>query len=144
MVSASSFTEDAARFYLDFHCRLTDHPISLQPVWPLFVEGNYIVKHNQNSMYMLIEGNVAAVKTFPSVTVRQLNYNSSQSKLYEVFCSGRQQLISAGRTQALQYTYDFPRFDTSQPDSCSSFRSSSKSAGLCDNALSIATRSSSR
>lgn len=105
VVSASAFNEDAARFYLDFHCRLTDHPISLQPVWPLFVEGNYIVKHNQNSMYMLIEGNVAAVKTFPSVTVRQLNYNSSQSKLYEVFCSGRQQLISAGRTQALQYTY---------------------------------------
>lgn len=105
VVSASAFNEDAARFYLDFHCRLTDHPVSLQPVWPLFVEGNYIVKHNQNSMYMLIEGNVAAVKTFPSVTVRQLDYNSSQSKLYEVFCSGRQQLISAGRTQALQYTY---------------------------------------
>lgn len=105
VVSASAFNEDAARFYLDFHCRLTDHPVSLQPVWPLFVEGNYIVKHNQNSMYVLVEGNVAAVKTFPSVTVRQLNYNASQPKLYEVLCSGRQQLISAGRTQALQYTY---------------------------------------
>ena len=54
---------------------------------------------------MLVDGNVAEVKTFPSVTVRQLNYNSSHPKLYEVFCSGRQQLISAGRTQALQYTY---------------------------------------
>ena len=105
VVSASAFNEDAARFYLDFHCRLTDHPVSLQLVWPLFIEGNYIVKHNQNSMYMLVEGNVAAIKTFPSVTVRQLNYNTSQPKLYEVFCSGRQQLISAGRTQALQYTY---------------------------------------
>lgn len=50
VVSASAFNEDAARFYLDFHCRLTDHPVSLQPVWPLFVEGNYIVKHNQNSI----------------------------------------------------------------------------------------------
>ena len=40
--------------------------------------------------------------------------------------------------------YDFPRFDTSQPDSCSSFSNASKSVGLCDNALSIATRSSSR
>ncbi len=105
VVSASAFNEDAARFYLDFHCRLTDHPVSLQPVWPLFIEGNYIVKHNQNGMYMLVEGNVAAVKTFPSVAVRQLNFNTSQPKLYEVFCSGRQQLISAGRTQALQYTY---------------------------------------
>ena len=105
VVSASAFNEEAARFYLDFHCRLTDHPVSLQPVWPLFVEGNYIVRHNQIGMYMLVDGNVAEVKTFPSVTVRQLNYNSSHPKLYEVFCSGRQQLISAGRTQALQYTY---------------------------------------
>ena len=40
--------------------------------------------------------------------------------------------------------YDFPRFETSQPYSCNSFSSSSKSAGLCDNALSIATRSNSR
>lgn len=105
VVSASVFNEDAARFYLDFHCRLTDHPVSLQPVWPLFTEGNYIVKHNQNSMYMLIDGNVATVRTFPFVAVRQLNYNSAQPKLYEVFCSSRQQLISAGRTQVLQYTY---------------------------------------
>lgn len=105
VVSASAFNEDAARFYLDFHCRLTDHPVSLQPVWPLFVEGKYIVKHNQNRMYMLVKGNVAAVKTFPSVTVSQLNDDSSQPKLYDVFCSGRQQLISAGRIQVLQYTY---------------------------------------
>ena len=105
VVSASAFNEEAARFYLDFHCRLTDHPVSLQPVWPLFVEGNYIVRHNQSGMYMLVDGNVAEVKTFPSVTVRQLNHNSSHPKLYEVFCSGRQQLISAGRTRALQYTY---------------------------------------
>lgn len=105
MVSASALDEDAARFYLDFHCRLTDHPVSLQVVWPLFVEGDYIVKHNQNSMYILVDGNITTVKTFPPVTVRQQNCNTSQPKLYEVFCSGRQQLISAGRTQALQYTY---------------------------------------
>ena len=48
VVSASAFNEDAARFYRNFHCRLTDHPVSLQPVWPLFVEGKYIIRHNQN------------------------------------------------------------------------------------------------
>ena len=105
VVSASIFCEESARFFLDFHCRLTNHPISLQPVWPLFVEGNYIVKHSQDSMYMLVKGNVATVKTFPSAVVRQLNYNVVHPKLYEVLCSNRQQLISAGRTQALQYTY---------------------------------------
>lgn len=110
MVSASAFSEEAARFFLDFHCRLTDHPVSLQPVWPLFVEGNYIVKHSQDSMYILVEGNVATVKTFPSAAVRQLNYNIADPKLYEVLCSSRQQLISAGRTQALQYTYFWKEF----------------------------------
>ncbi len=105
VVSASTFSEETARFFLDFHCRLTDHPVLLQPMWPLFVEGNYIVKHSQNSMYMLVEGNVATVKTFPSAAVRQLDHNVVQPKLYEVLCSSRQQLISVGRTQALQYTY---------------------------------------
>lgn len=105
VVSASEFNEEAARFYIDYHCRLTDHPVSMQPVWPLFVEGEYIIKHNQNSTYMLVDGNATAVKTFPSAAVRLLNDDLPHSKLYEVFCSERQQLISAGRTQALQYTY---------------------------------------
>ena len=45
-VSASEFNEYAARFCLDFHCRPTNHPISMRLVWPLFVEGNYLFKHN--------------------------------------------------------------------------------------------------
>ncbi len=105
VVSASAFNEDAARFYLDFHCRLADHPVSLQLVWPLFVEGNYIIKHNQDSMYMLVDGNVAAVKTFPKGAVCQLDWEFSNPKIYKVGCSSRQQLISVGRTHALQYTY---------------------------------------
>ena len=105
VVSASTFDEDAARFFLDFHCRLTDHPVTLKPVWPLFVEGNYLVKHNQDSIYMLVEGNVAEVQTFPSATIRRLNFTVSQPRVYEALCSSRQQLISTGRTHALQYTY---------------------------------------
>ncbi len=104
-VYASEFNEDAARFFLNLHCRLTEHPVSLHPVWPLFVEGNYILKHNRNSMYMLVEGNVETVRTFPAASVRRLNDDSSRSKLYSVVCSGRQQLISVGRSRALQYTY---------------------------------------
>lgn len=105
VISVVNFSEEAARFFLEYHCRLTDHPISLRPMWPLFVEGRYIVKHSQASMYMLVEGNVAAIKTFPAASVRQSSHNSAYPKLYEVFCSGRQQLISIGRTQVLQYTY---------------------------------------
>ena len=102
IISASAFSEETARFFLDFHCRLTDYPISLQPVWPLFIEGDYTIKHSRDSVYMLVKGNIAAVNTFPFAAVCQLSHNP---RLYEVHCSSRQQLISAGRTQALQYTY---------------------------------------
>lgn len=105
VVSASAFCEEAARFFLDFHCRLTDRPISLLPVWPLFVEGDYMIKHNQDNMYVLVEGNVAAVKAFPSKEVNRMNNNAAHPKLYKIVSSSRQQLITAGRTQVLQYTY---------------------------------------
>lgn len=105
LVSASELNEAAARFYLDFHCRLTEHPISLQPVWPLFGEGRYVIKHNQNEMYMLVTGNAAVVKSFPNSTLRPFRCDEKQSRLYKVTAVGRQQLISAGRTRALQYTY---------------------------------------
>lgn len=58
-------------------------------------------------MYMLVNGNVSSIdpiKTFPQATIRPLN-SSSQPRLFELYCSGRQQLISVGRTHALQYTY---------------------------------------
>ena len=105
VVSASRFCEEAARFFLDFHCRLTDLPVSLQPIWPLFVSGSYILKHNQDKTYFLVKGNISAVNTFPSSKVCQLTHNNPHQKLYEITCSNRQQLISAGRAQALQYTY---------------------------------------
>lgn len=105
VVSAHEFNEEAARFYLNFHCRLTEHPISLKAVWPLYVEGNYVVKHSQKSMYVLVEGNISSVKTFPEAMVCQLNHNASQAKLFEISCNSRQQLISVGRSQPLEYTY---------------------------------------
>lgn len=105
VVSASAFSEESAKFFLQFHCRLTEHPVSLQPVWPLFVEGNFLIKHNQDRTYMLVEGNIEPpIKTFPHATIRPLN-PPKYPKLYEIQCQSRQQLVSAGRSHALQYTY---------------------------------------
>lgn len=106
LVSALNFSERAARFYLDFHCRLTDRPASLQVVWPLFIEEDCLIKHNKNSTYMIVRGNVIKeIKTFPEAVSFRRNDYSSAERLYEVFCSDRQQLISIGRTHALKYTY---------------------------------------
>ena len=116
-VSASEFTEDAARFFLDFHYRLTDKPISLRPIWPLFVEGESNIKHNQTTMYMLVEGNTTAFQTSPFTKVDPLHVKAEQLKLFKVKCSDRQHLISVGRSQALQYTY-FWREALNQEGTC--------------------------
>lgn len=106
-ISASAFSEKAAKFFLNLHCRLTPRPVSLEPVWPLFVEGDYIVRHNQDRMYMLVKGDATTVKTFPCEQVWPLDhkdYNIDHPKLYEVVCASRM-LISTGRNQVLRYTY---------------------------------------
>lgn len=103
-VFASEFNEGAARFFLNYHCRLTEQPISLQPVWPLFVEGSYVIKHNQNNSIILVKGNASSVKTFPATTTT-IQKVSSHPTTYEVLCFDRMQLISIGRTKVLQYTY---------------------------------------
>ena len=66
-------------------------------------------------------------------------------RLSDTICIENRLSMRAAFSQPESFSrYDFPRFETSQPYSRNSFSSSSKSAGLCDNALSIATRSSSR
>ena len=107
-VFASDYDESAAKFFLQYHCRLTDHPVSMQPIWPLFVEGNYIVKHNQECMYMLVEGYASAFDTFPPAAYWKFNCGTAEAKVYKVPCADRQQLISAGRTKVLKYTYFWP------------------------------------
>lgn len=103
-VAASEFNEGAARFFLNYHCRLTEQPISLQQVWPLFVEGSYAIKHNQNNSVLLVKGNASSLKTFPTATTTIAKI-SCHPTIYEVHCSDRMQLISVGRTKVLQYTY---------------------------------------
>ena len=102
-VTARDYNKDAARFFLDYHCRLTENPVSIQTVWPVYIENPYIVKHNQKSVVMHIKGNAPTARTFPSAAIKE--FPSKHGKVLEINCNNRQQLISAGRTKALQYTY---------------------------------------
>lgn len=104
-VCATKFNEYAAKFFLELHCRLTDQPVSMTMLWPLYTGEKYTVKHNRNMTYMLVRGNVAAFHSFPSTTILQFNHPGGKAKLYAIPSRSRQQLISAGRTQTLQYVY---------------------------------------
>lgn len=104
-IKASNFSEEAAKFFMEFHYRLTEHPVSIKPVWPLFAEGDYTIQHSQDSMYVLVDGNAGEIKTFPMASLLLKSTINNHLTLYEIQCATRQQLISAGRLQPLQYTY---------------------------------------
>ena len=103
-VTATAYEADAARFFLDLHCRLTDSPAHIQPVWPPYAESPYVIRHSRDRIYIHIRGqNGIRAKTFPSALNQE--FQCADGILLELDCKGRQQLISAGRTHVQQYTY---------------------------------------
>lgn len=102
-VVANDYDMEAAKFFMDYHCRLTEEPISIQPVWPVYVEGPYIIKHSRKCMVIHLTGNVTTTQVYPYAPSR--NLPCAKGMVLEIDCNRRQQLISAGRTKALQYAY---------------------------------------
>ncbi len=102
-VVANDYDESSARFFLDYYCRLSECPVDIQTVWPVYIENPYIIKHNQKKIMLHVKGNAPTTQVFPYAT--KTRYTCGQNLLIEIACNSRQQLISAGRTKALQYTY---------------------------------------
>lgn len=111
-ISANVLDKAAAKFFLELHCRLTDHPVSIQPIWPLYTKGPYAIHHNNQEMVFYVRGDVTT-KCYP------LSYQSGEQiedrgRIEFIRCVARQQLISAGHEyqlaagslqRRLKYTY---------------------------------------
>ena len=105
-VEASEYNEEAAKFFLDLRCRLTDEPLKIQPIWPLYIQAPFVIKHNRNPLVLCVKGNYfGQVKSFPQT--KQCEYSCPhEGKVSKIKGIGRQQLISVGRArEALQYLY---------------------------------------
>ena len=104
-IIATAYEADAAKFFLDLHCRLTDSPAHIQPVWPPYAESPYVIRHSKERVYIHIRGqNGITAKTFPEAANWKFELPNG-GFLLELDCKGRQQLISAGRAHVQQYTY---------------------------------------
>ena len=101
-VRAIDLNEKAAKFFLDFHCRLTDEPVTMYPVWPLYIESPYVIYHKSKQINIYFKGNAIA-KLAPVGSIRKYPYTAP--KLLSITSSDRQQLLSAGRTEVLKYMY---------------------------------------
>lgn len=102
-VLANDYSEESAKFFLKYHCRLTESPIDIQQIWPIYIENKYVIKHNQRNMFLHIKGNASNIVAFPE-TYKQ-KFDCYDETILKIECNSRQQLISAGRTKALNYAY---------------------------------------
>lgn len=111
-VSANILDQKAAKFFLKRHCRLTDQPVSIQPIWPLYTKGPYVIHHNSQEMVFYVRGDVTT-KCYP-LSGQRGEQIEGRGRLEFIQCVARQQLISAGHDyqlaagnllRRLKYTY---------------------------------------
>lgn len=105
-VRATAYSEEVARFFWDLHCRLTEFPVCLQPIWPLYVETPYAIRHNRSQLSIHLRGQSdVTAKIFPATSINRFICPNGKGQIINIDCKERQQLISVGRTKILQYTY---------------------------------------
>lgn len=104
-VEATALDEDAAKFFLHFHYWLTDVPLQIGTLWPLHIEAPYIIKHSADYVIIHLRGNSEnKLAAFPSALIRTQRC-SENGRIARIACNGKQQLISSGRSNVLQYLY---------------------------------------
>ena len=105
VVEAKELDQEAAMFFLSLHCRLTDAPVQINPIWPLHIEYPYVIKHPADALLLHVKGSRdARLSTFPTSSTKTQRY-SKNGCIAKVGCNGRQQLISYGQSTVLEYLY---------------------------------------
>ena len=106
VIEATAFSEYAARFFLELKCRLTDSPLLIQPIWPVYVEKSSVIQHNESNWILHVSGDEGiSVKTLPAVHIRPRSLPGMEGRIWDIPCNDRQQLLTVGRTKVLQYLY---------------------------------------
>lgn len=102
-VKALDFSEESAKFFLEFYCRLEEKPISFIPIWPITVKSPFHIYHNSDFLYGVMTGR-ATFQTYPKGYVFSSDLGDSQ--LLRIRCDGRKQIIALGRfSNVLNYSY---------------------------------------
>lgn len=102
-VKALDFSEESAKFFLNYYCRLEEKPISFIPIWPITVKSPFHIYYNSKFLYGVMSGN-ATFQTYPAGSV---SYDRLEdSYLLKIGCDDRKQIIALGRfSNVLNYSY---------------------------------------
>ena len=115
-VEATELSEGAAKFFLNYHYRLTVKPILTSPIYPVYTQDDDAIYCDAEKIFVYFSGN-AKIKFFPQVG-NSILFEEKNSKLIEVACNERQKMIATGRSQILQYLYlwkNFPTYERKLP-----------------------------
>jgi len=101
-VVANSFCESAAKFFLDFGCRLTESPVSLNVVWPISTISENAIMHDADELYISLDGNANA-HFIPKTDLCE--YHLKNGKLLRINNLSDRQMLAIGRMRELDYYY---------------------------------------
>ncbi|MGN0574839.1 MAG: hypothetical protein ACI4J2_02320 [Ruminococcus sp.] len=105
-VRAKTLNRSTANFFFNYGYLLTEKQASLTFLWPEYIISPYVLKHDAKSLHLYIQGESITPKIFPEGDILSRIYcDNDNGVAVTVKCSERQQLLSAGRTKVLRYTY---------------------------------------
>lgn len=101
---------ETASYLWKLHYRLTDSPVSIQSIWPLFRETPYTITHSRDYTYFFINGDNDSEKGSGIRTeiYPLTNYDTQKTgtcTLLKVPCKTYRTMISAGRSKVLTFRY---------------------------------------
>lgn len=104
-VKAYDLSESSAKFFLQYHARLTTKPVSVLSLWPACINTPYLIQYDSKYLFMYLQGD-ATPYFYPVSTANQTWTDRNDNvKLVSISGNIRQQLLSVGRSNALTYTY---------------------------------------
>ena len=98
-VSAIKISKEASDFFVEYGAFLTESPIDIIPVWPVYIATPYVIKHNTDYVVFKVNGDYSYPKAFPNYSIRD------DKGVIGIYCGSRQQLVTVGHTKVLKYTY---------------------------------------
>lgn len=105
-IRAKVFNRSNADFFFNYGYLLTEKQASLTFLWPEYILSPYVIKHKADKINLYIQGDSIIPKIYPTGNILCCKYcDSDNGVAVTVECNARQQLLSAGRTKVLRYTY---------------------------------------
>lgn len=105
------FTRTAAQFFLKYGLFLTESPVDVYPLWPVFWQSPYIfcyqkhtARQDEEFLYFFIEGEHARVAMYPQGK-GLTRFSCGEGSFIKFQARERAQLVSLGNSGALGYFY---------------------------------------